>query len=108
MAATLAYSATATAITDTQFDAVKRLGALNGEALNCGYIDETRRMKRSLVTAVPKIRIIGKAFDDATNEAFLAMVSEKRPCPSERNLSERVDREVELLQQQFEQPEKLF
>ncbi len=97
----LLLSTSATAISDAQFDSVRAVGKLNGAALNCGYIDETRRMKRALVSTVPKLRVIGQAFDESTNDAFLEMIASKTPCPSERNLSEQVDGALEQLQQQF-------
>jgi hypothetical protein len=89
------------AISDTQFESVRGVGKLNGVALNCGYIDETRRMKRALVATVPKLRVIGQAFDESTNEAFLQMIADKAPCPAERTLSSSVDQALQQLQQQF-------
>lgn len=97
----LLFSTLAAAISDTQFESVRALGKLNGIALNCGYIDETRRMKRSLVSTVPKLRVIGQAFDESTNDAFLQMVNNQSPCPSERTLSEQVDQAIYQVEQAF-------
>ncbi len=97
----LLFSGLATAVTDTQFESVRALGKLNGIALNCSYIDETRRMKRSLVATVPKLRVIGQAFDESTNDAFLEMVHNGSSCPSERSLSEQVDHAIQQVEQQF-------
>ncbi len=105
----LLLSTAAHAVSEAQFDAVKAVGNLNGIALNCKYLDETRRMKRSIVSTVPKIRIIGEAFDQSTNDAFLAMIAAKKPCPSEHTLSLQVDRAIEGLEQAFTgHSEKLF
>ncbi len=98
---TLLIGSPVLALNDTQFDAVKGLGKLNGIALNCQYLDETRRMKRAVVETVPKLRVIGEAFDQSTNQAFLQMIHDRTPCPSERTLSEQVDNGIITLQQQF-------
>lgn len=95
------FSTHASAISDAQFESVRALGMLNGVALNCGYIDETRRMKRSLVATVPKLRVIGQAFDDSTNDAFLEMVNNRTNCPSERTLSEQVDHSIQQVEEKF-------
>lgn len=94
-------STSAVAITEPQFESVRALGTLNGIALNCSYIDETRRMKRSLVASVPKLRVIGQAFDESTNSAFLKMISEQSTCPTERSLGEQVDQAIEALEHAF-------
>lgn len=105
----LLLSTSVHAVDESQFDAVKAVGNLNGIALNCGYIDETRRMKRSIVITVPKIRVIGEAFEQSTNDSFLAMITAKNPCPSEHTLSLKVDQAIQGLEQAFAgHREKLF
>ena len=94
-------STSAYAITEAQFESVRALGKLNGTALNCKYIDETRRMKRSLVSTVPKLRVIGEAFDQSTNDAFLEIISNRQPCPSESTLSQQVDHAIQALSTKF-------
>ncbi len=107
--ALLLFATIASAINDEQFDAIKQLGSLNGVALNCGYLNETHRMKRSLVSTVPKIRPIGIAFEQSTNEAFLAMITAREACPSEKTIGKQVDERIELLERAFiNHQEKLF
>ncbi len=85
------------------------MGELNGIALNCGYIDETRRMKRAMVSTVPKIRVIGIAFDEATNSSFLSTIKSGNSCPTEKSLSQQVDSSIEQLETVFmNHQEKLF
>lgn len=100
---------TSYAISDTQFETVRALGKLNGIALNCSYLDETRRMKRTLVSTVPKLRVIGQAFDESTNKSFLEMINGKLPCPTERALSQEVDQAIGHLEQSYRAtPNALF
>ncbi|MBT3197583.1 MAG: hypothetical protein HN842_09055 [Gammaproteobacteria bacterium] len=96
------------AINDAQFDTIKQLGKLNGSALNCRYLNETQQMKRAMIETLPKLRILGEAFNQATNEGFLAMIAENKPCPDEQTLSRQVDQRIEAVKRAFMKPEKLF
>ncbi len=78
-------------LTEAQYSAIQKLGQLNGIALNCGYLAETQRMKKSLVMALPKVRQFGEAFDIETNKAFLKFIEERSICPEEKQLSVEVD-----------------
>lgn len=93
------------AASEAQLGAIKQLGSANGVALNCGYIDETRRMKRALVAILPKLRILGEAFDHSTNDSFLEMIRTKHPCPTEAQLSSEVDAGIEQLEMLFLAPQ---
>ncbi len=93
------------AASEEQLSAIKQLGGANGIALNCGYIGETRRMKRALVTILPKIRILGEAFDQSTNDSFLGMIRTGDPCPAESQLSREVDAGIEHLEALFLAPQ---
>ena len=63
---------------DPRYHAVAELGALNGIALQCRYLDEMRRMKAAVVASAPKERSFGLAFDQATEAAYLAQFQDKR------------------------------
>ena len=89
------------AISDAQYGSIKALGGLNGVALQCGYIEQTRRMKRVLVATLPKRRALGLAFDDATNESFLRFMEQKVGCMSEQELSGSVDEAIIRLKTEF-------
>lgn len=94
------------AMADTQarYEAVKSLGRLNGEALQCGHVDEVRRMKQAVVDNAPKERSFGLAFDEATNEAFLDFIEQRSRCSGPGSLSGRVDTAIEVLVEAFANP----
>jgi hypothetical protein len=89
------------AISDAQYGSIEALGELNGIALQCGYIEQTQRMKRILVATLPKRRALGLAFDDATNKSFLRFMEQKTSCMSEQELSGRVDEAITRLKTEF-------
>ncbi len=84
-----------------QLDAVKKLGELNGMALNCHYLIETRRMKKTLVLTLPKRRQYGELFDSSTNSAFLKIIENRTSCPEEGAFSEQVDAAILKLEAAF-------
>lgn len=83
--------------TDARYAAVSALGALNGIALQCRYLDQVRRMKTAIVTNVPKERSFGLAFDEATNDAFMAFIRNGDTCPPHEALERRVGHAVDGL-----------
>lgn len=98
----LAISATAIAgEADPRYGAVAGLGSLNGVALQCKYLDQVRRMKAAVVAHAPKERSFGLAFDDATNQSFLAFIREGRACPSHDTLERQVGHQIDAMQEAF-------
>lgn len=93
----------AAADTQAQYDAVEALGTLNGIALQCKHLDEMRRMKEAMVANAPKERSFGLAFDQATNDSFLAFLDAKSPCPSTAGFAADVDDAIATLQRAFGQ-----
>ncbi|HEB96855.1 MAG TPA: hypothetical protein ENI96_10555 [Sedimenticola thiotaurini] len=91
----------ASAITDDQYRAIGGLGELNGIALHCRYLDQTRRMKRALVEVLPRRRALGQGFDDATNESFLRFIAEKSDCPDKAAFDQRVGEALRVLERAF-------
>ena len=91
----------AQAISDAQYGSIKALGELNGVALQCGYIGQTRRMKRVLVATLPKRRALGLAFDDATNESFLRFMEKNSSCLDEQEFRGQVDQAIIRLKTEF-------
>jgi hypothetical protein len=83
---------------DHVHEAVDQLGELNGIALQCRYIDQVRRMKSAVVAHVPKQRLYGQAFDEATNRSFLKFIEEERTCPSEPTFEREVGHRIDVLQ----------
>ena len=94
-------STPARAVTDDQYASIIALGELNGIALHCGYIEQTRRMKRVLVNTLPKQRALGLAFDEATHKSFLGFIERQDSCMGEQKLSGQVDAAVEQLKSEF-------
>ena len=89
------------AIEEHQFDSIKHLGKLNGIALHCKYIDEVSRLKKAIVEAVPKIEVLGEAFDQETNKSFLETVNSRAACPSKSKLSQQIHNGIEQLEKSF-------
>jgi hypothetical protein len=76
---------------EAQLAAIKRLGELNGIALNCGAIEQTRRMKQALVATLPKHKQLGELFDYETNRSFMRFIREQKPCPAAAELQRQVE-----------------
>lgn len=78
---------------------VRDLGRLNGQALACGYVEVAARIKGVIIKSAPKSRRYGAAFEDATNEAFLAQSrKEQTACPDGPTLGGQVEEAVRRLQ----------
>ncbi len=86
---------------DKKYEVIQKLGELNGVALNCHYLNETQRMKKALVLALPKRRQYGEAFDSETNTAFLKFIENKASCPEEAAFSKQVDDAIFALDSVF-------
>ncbi len=97
----LLWCGQALAISDDQFESIKQLGNLNGVALHCGYLEETRRMKTALIDSLPKRRELGLAFDQITHESFMEFIQEERSCPSAGEFSRQVEQAIERLDASF-------
>jgi hypothetical protein len=89
---------------EVRHQAVQELGRLNGVALHCKYLDQVRAMKEAVVANAPKQRSYGLAFDEATNDAFLATLRERRPCPGHGGFSAQVAAAIEALRDLFDRP----
>jgi len=94
-------AAPAAAVTEAQFDTIGTLGELNGVALHCKYLGETRRMKQALIETLPKRRELGLAFDEVTNRSFVEFIDAGLACPSSVDFSRKVDSAIEALKEAF-------
>ncbi len=92
------------AATEEQLNSIKRIGQLNGVALQCKFFQEARRMKLALVAALPKRRQLGQTFDDSTNESFLEFIKNKSECPEKQQFILKVDAAVADLNKAFTLP----
>ncbi|WP_157606660.1 hypothetical protein [Sedimenticola selenatireducens] len=95
------FSLPAAAVTEAQFDKIKSLGHLNGVALHCRFLDETRRMKEVLIKTLPKRRELGLAFDEQTNSSFMKFISDNQSCPDRLKFSHNVDSAIKALEEAF-------
>ena len=69
------------ATTDAQRKAIESIGELNGVALQCSYIDKVKLIKLALVKNLPKQRILGQWFEDATNQTFMKFMESGQQLP---------------------------
>lgn len=83
---------------DAQLAAIKRLGELNGIALNCGHFSETQRMKQALVANLPKQKQLGELFDYETNRSFMKVIQEQATCPTKIELHRQVEQAIQELE----------
>lgn len=83
--------AAAESSTDARLDAIQQLGQLNGVALACRYDDAVKRMKHAIIVAAPKERVYGQAFDESSNQGFMAFVQGGQQCPGEFDFVRRVE-----------------
>jgi hypothetical protein len=91
----------AAAIDDAQYQAIRALGQLNGVALHCKYLEQTRRLKEALVATLPKRRALGDAFEQATEEAYLDFIQRQGSCPEAEAFAAQVDQGIARLQAVF-------
>lgn len=70
---------------------VSSLGQLNGQALACKQMALSTRLRDILIHDAPKERAVGEAFEQATQEAYLAQGQAGKACPDSKSLAGRVD-----------------
>ncbi|MBI3140303.1 MAG: hypothetical protein HYZ19_00395 [Rhodocyclales bacterium] len=80
---------------------VAELGRINGQALACGHRDVVARAKTVVVAVVPKTRRYGSAYEEATQEAFLAQGRGASPCPEGPALMARLEAAAARLAKSF-------
>ncbi len=89
------------ATTDEQRKAIENIGELNGVALQCSYIDKVRLIKLALVKNLPKQRILGQWFEDATNKSFMNFMETGQECPRIDQFSADVDASISQIEVEF-------
>lgn len=89
------------AASDQQLAGIKRLGELNGIALQCHELEQTQRIKRALILILPKRRQLGEWFDYATNDSFMTFISDKGSCPSSSDLAQQVGTAITALKKLY-------
>ena len=95
------FSSQLNAATDAQTKAIESIGELNGVALQCSYIDKVQLIKLVLVKNLPKQRILGQLFEDATNRSFMKFMESGQDCPRIDQFSNDVDAAISLIEVEF-------
>ena len=83
---------------DAGVAAVRQLGTLNGQALACAEKDAAARAKLLMLAHAPKTARFGAAYEEATQEAFLAQTKASGTCPDARALAGKLDSVAKHLQ----------
>ncbi|MCU7810481.1 MAG: hypothetical protein KZQ77_04495, partial [Candidatus Thiodiazotropha sp. (ex Notomyrtea botanica)] len=65
---------------------------------------ETQRIKRALVSVLPKRRQLGELFDHQTNQSFMAFMKDSASCPSPQTLAQEVDESLRKLESVYSTP----
>lgn len=92
------YSAPAS---DTQLQAIGRMGELNGIALQCRFVDQVRRIKQALIERLPKQRALGAWFEQKTDESFTNFMKRGGQCPGLLEFEKDLDQATRQLNQAF-------
>ena len=71
-------------------EALKELGAVNGQALACSEMPTAKRAKSLMLAHAPKTQTYGDAFQMSTNEAFLAQTKGNAICPTAQALEDKL------------------
>jgi len=77
--------------------AVRQLGTLNGQALACAYKDAAAHAKLLMLTHAPKTQRFGAAYEEATQESYLAQTRAASACPDAKALAGRIDEVAQRL-----------
>lgn len=99
--ALLLVAADGVAVGGARHQAIRDLGALNGVALQCRFVEEMRRMKQAVVSNAPKQRSYGLAFDESTNQSFLQFIEQGKTCPHPDNFHRQVGHLIDKVEQIF-------
>ncbi len=71
--------------------AVKQLGTLNGQALACSEKDSAAHAKVLMLAHSPKTARFGAAYEEATQEGYLAQTRAAGACPDTKAFASRID-----------------
>jgi hypothetical protein len=83
---------------DAAVAAVRQLGAVNGQALACAEKGAAARAKVLMLAHAPKTARFGAAYEEATQEAFLAQTRASGTCPDAKAIAGKLDDAAQKLQ----------
>lgn len=72
-------------------NSIDALGQLNGQALACQQMALSTRLRNILIYEAPKERSVGEAFEQATQEAYLAQGQGGQACPDSKTLAAQIE-----------------
>lgn len=78
--------------------AIRQLGALNGQALACAEKDAAAQAKVLMLAHAPKTARFGTAYEEATQEAYLAQTKTSGACPDAQALAGKLNELAQRLQ----------
>ena len=70
---------------------VTELGLVNGQALACGEQDTSERARRLMIERAPPTPEYGAAFEQATQQGFMAQIKGEAACPARGVLALRIE-----------------
>lgn len=94
----LALLTSAHAQTDVSLTLISDLAQLNGQALACQDLKAAGRAKGLMLAHAPKTARFGSAFEEGTQQSYLAQMRSDSDCPGTATLSTRLDAIAQRLQ----------
>jgi hypothetical protein len=95
---TYALLASAHAQADPGLQAINDLAQLNGQALACQDLKVAGRAKGLMLAHAPKTARFGNAFEEGTQQSYLAQLRNESDCPDTATLSTRLNTLAQRLQ----------
>ena len=77
--------------TDPGLQAIGDLAQVNGQALACQDLQTARRAKDLMLAHSPKTARFGSAFDEGTQQSFLAQTRSDAACPNAATLAVKLE-----------------
>lgn len=95
---TCALLTSAHAQVDPGLQAIRDLAQVNGQALACQDMQAARRAKDLMLAHAPKTERFGSAFEEGTQQSYLAQTRDNAVCPDTAALSVRLNNVAQRLQ----------
>ena len=83
---------------DAGLQAIHELAQLNGQALACQDMQAMQRAKALMLRHAPKTARFGNAFEEGTQQSYLAQTRSADPCPDAATLAARLEQITQHLQ----------
>ena len=83
---------------DTALQAISDLAQVNGLALACSELKAARRAKDLMIAHAPKTARFGNAFEEGTQQSYVAQINTQVACPDATALAAQLDTLANRLQ----------